>query len=327
MGTLGGSARLGWVDLGRQELVAGVEGGAWVEAWCQQRLGAEPVEELFRAGHLSLVVGLRLADQRRVVVKARPAAKRLAGCVAVQRALALAGFPCPRPLAGPQRLGGLLVTAEELVAGGQQLADQTDAAGLFAGLLAELVRLAPPPWAVPPLAPSPPWVGWDRQAAGLWPEADDLAADLNRYQGPDWLDQTAARARERLAGLRLAAVVGHGDWESQNVRWRGRRALVVHDWDSVVAQPEAAIAGQAAAVWPAAGGPGQAASIEQTEQFLAAYAQARGRPWTRTERQAAWAAGLWVRCFNAKKDAVLGGGPQLDRLASEVAARAHNAGV
>jgi hypothetical protein len=64
--------------------MARLEGGAGVRAWCQQQLGAEPVEELFRSGHLSLVVGLRLADDRRVVVKARPAAARVAGCVAVQ---------------------------------------------------------------------------------------------------------------------------------------------------------------------------------------------------------------------------------------------------
>jgi hypothetical protein len=102
---------------------------------------------------------------------------------------------------------------------------------------------------------------------------------------------------------------------------------VVHDWDSVVAQPEAAIAGQAAAVWPAAGGPGEAASIAQTEQFLAAYQEARGRPWTPAEREACWAAGLWVRAFNAKKDAVVGGGPQLDRLSGEAAQRARNAGI
>ena len=31
-------------------------------------------------------------------------------------------------------------------------------------------------------------------------------------------------------------------------------------------------------------------------------------------RQLAWTAGLWVRLFNAKKDAADGGGPQLDRL-------------
>jgi hypothetical protein len=290
-------------------------------------VGAEPVEELFRTGHLSVVVGLRLADERQVVIKARPLVARVAGCVAVQQALARAGFPCPRPLAGPEPLDGLLVTAEQLVAGGDRLAGQADAAELFADLLAELVRLAPPPSAVPPLVPSPPWVGWDRQEAGLWPEADDLAVDLNCHRGPDWLDETATRVRARLADVRLAAVVGHGDWESQNIRWRGRHPLVVHDWDSVVAQPEAAIAGQAGAVWPAAGGPGEAATVEQTEHFLAAYAQARRRPWTRTERQVSWAAGLWVRCFNAKKDAVVGGGPQLDRLAGEVAVRSRNAGI
>ncbi len=133
--------------------------------------------------------------------------------------------------------------------------------------------------------------------------------------------------RARLAGLRLAPVVGHGDWESKNIRWRGQRPWVVHDWDSVVAQPEAAVAGQGAAVWPATGGPSEAASVEQTEQFLAAYEQARGRAWTRTEREVSWAAGLWVRCFNAKKDAVVGGGPQLDRLAGEVAERSRNAGI
>jgi hypothetical protein len=217
-----------------------VAGSAGVRAWCQQQLGAEPVEELFRTGHLSMVVGLRLANNRQVVIKARPPLERVAGCVAVHPALARAGFPCPRPLAAPHQLDGLLLTAEELLAGGQRLADQADAAALFAGLLAALVRLAPPPWAVPPLTPSPPWVGWDRQGSRLWSEADDLAADRNRHLGPDWLDEAAARVRARLAAVRLAAVAGHGEWESQNIRWHGRHPLVMHDWDSVVAQPEAA---------------------------------------------------------------------------------------
>jgi hypothetical protein len=49
------------------------------------------------------------------------------------------------------------------------------------------------------------------------------------------------------------------------------------------------VTGLAAAVWPADGTPDQAASIEQTEQFVAAYEQARGRPWTPAERHACWA--------------------------------------
>ena len=104
-------------------------------------------------------------------------------------------------------------------------------------------------------------------------------------------------------------MTGHADWESQNLRWAGGRPLAVHDWDSAVAQPEAVVAGLAAAVWPAAGGPAEAATVEQSAQFLDAYEQARGRPWTADERQAGWAAGLWVRAFNAKKEHLDGGGP------------------
>ncbi|HEV3014616.1 MAG TPA: hypothetical protein VG499_15195, partial [Actinomycetota bacterium] len=64
-----------------------------------------------------------------------------------------------------------------------------------------------------------------------------------------------------------------------------------------------------------------------TEQFLAAYEQARGRPWTPAEGQACWAAGLWVLAFNAKKQRLAGGGPHLDRLAPEVPERAARAGL
>ena len=259
-------------------------GDAAVAAWCEHRLGAGPAEVLFRAGHLSVVLGLRLTDGRRIVVKARSPSPRVHGCVAVQRALAQAGFPCPRPLAGPEPVDGRLLTAEQYLPGGEQLADGADSAELFAGLLAELIALAPPVASVPSLAPSPPWVGWDRAGPELWPEADDRDQDLNQHPGPGWLDHLAVRVRARLAELALPLVIGHGDWESQNIRWRGRRPWVVHDWDSTVAQPEAAIAGQAAAVWPAAGAPGEAASIDQTGQFLAAYQQARGRPWTPAER-------------------------------------------
>ena len=95
----------------------------------------------------------------------------------------------------------------------------------------------------------------------------------------------------------------------------------MHDWDSVIAQPEPAIVGLAAAVWPAAGAPGEAATVAQSAEFIACYQQAAGRQWAGHEVQDAWAAGLWVRLFNAKKDAAAGGGPQLDRLAGEIGDR------
>jgi len=75
------------------------------------------------------------------------------------------------------------------------------------------------------------------------------------------------------------------------------------------------------------GGPGEAASIAQTADFLSAYQAAAGVSWTDRHVQLAWAAGLWVRLSNAKKDAARGGGPQLDRLGAEVSQRLARAGL
>ncbi|HSZ43138.1 MAG TPA: hypothetical protein VK817_24515 [Trebonia sp.] len=142
------------------------------------------------------------------------------------------------------------------------------------------------------------------------------------------MDRDATRqVRARLRARRSPARIGHGDWESQNIRWSGGVPLAVHDWDSVIAQPETAIAGLAAAVWPSAGAPADAASVDQTADFIAAYQAAAGVRWSDGEVQDAWAAGLWVRLFNAKKDASDGGGPQLGRLAGEIGARMSRAGL
>lgn len=305
---------------------------ASVVAWCQQWLGAEPKDVLFHDGHLSQVLGLRLANRRAVVVKVRPLTERLAACVPVQRHLWAAGFPCPEPLAGPAPLGRLTATAEGLVEGGSQLAWGDDSPHLFAQALARLLALAPPITSLPPLAPSPPWVGWDHDRSGVWPEPDDLEADLNAHFGPAWIEDTGARVRRRL--LRpssLPLVVGHADWESQNLRWIDRRLHVVHDWDSVVSQREATIAGAASAVFSATGAPNTSASVEQSAAFLVAYAEARGQPWTDEEWELAWAAGLWVRVFNAKKATLRPGGetpsPSRLRLEAEAGERLARAGA
>lgn len=131
-----------------------------------------------------------------------------------------------------------------------------------------------------------------------------MDVDLNDHPGPGRLDETARRVRTRLRRAALPEVVGHGDFESQNIRWNGDRLHVVHDWDSAVARPEAAIAGLAAAVFPAGGPEDRPATVAETERFLDGYARARRRPWTREESEVAWAARLWVLAFNAKKASV-----------------------
>jgi hypothetical protein len=113
--------------------------------WCLRRLGSEPEQVLFEAGYLSQVIGLRLTDGRDVVVKVRAWQERLIGCGQVQHSLSVGGFPAPRLLVPPERLGRLGVSAEALIDGGALLAAERDSAARFAEALAVLVRSAPDP--------------------------------------------------------------------------------------------------------------------------------------------------------------------------------------
>jgi hypothetical protein len=266
-----------------------------------------------------------LADGRQVVIKVRPWQERLRGCVAAQRHLARAGYPCPAPIGCIDRVGEWAVNAEALVAGGEQR-NLDLGAGAYAALLRQLVTTAPDVATIPSLLPPPPWCAWDHPGTATWPELDDRGVNLNRFEGPQWIDGAAVRVRKALAKYEAPLCVGHCDWESQNIRWNGDIPLVVHDWDSVIAQPEAAIVGLASAVWAAQGEDGGAASVAQTEDFIGSYERELGG-WSEHDRAAAWAAGLWVRLFNAKKDATEGGGPQLLRLREEIDERLDRAGL
>jgi hypothetical protein len=267
--------------------------------WCSRWLGAPPAAELFGTGNLSTVKGLRLADGREVVVKVRPSMPRLAGCAVVHRALWRAGFPCPEPLVDQQPLDGFAASAEALVPDVDQPPDG-ELAALSAAGLARLVELAPIPGSVPSLTPSPSWVGWDHTEPGLWPRSDDVDADLNAYPEPQWLDRVAAAVRDSLRASASDPVIGHGDWHPDNLRWQGPALIAVHDWDSVICQPEPAIAGFAAVSFLGIDPPRPLASVEDSAAFLDAYQQACGRRWTPEDCAASWAAGLWQRAVDAK---------------------------
>ncbi len=100
--------------------------------------------------------------------------------------------------------------------------------------------------------------------------------------------------------------------------WDGSAATAVWDWDSVAALSEAAIVGAAAAVYPSSpDGTVVAATVAETERFLDAYTEARGRRWTDDAVRIMWAAGLWVLSYNAKKEALGGGSGYLMHLGAE----------
>jgi hypothetical protein len=307
-----------------------------LRSWCLRWLGSEPRTELFASGHLSRVIGIRLADGRDVVVKIRPAEPRQAACAAVHRHMWDAGFPCPQPLVGPVPFGdadatrGYAADAEALLTGGAPFPAAADPAAdaaraaAFADLLASFIRLAPDCADVPSLHPTPAWMNWHHGGDEVWPAPDDRDDDLNAHPETAWLDELGRGVRDRLAAAKTAPpVIGHCDWESHNLDFRDGEPHAVHDWDSVVGEPETVIVGVAAAMWPA-GAESAGATLDQTSAFLAAYQRSRGQDFTPPETEQTWAAGLWIRSFNAKKY-LLDGLETLTR--AEAAERARRAGL
>ncbi len=276
-----------------------------LEAWCERWLGALPVAELFRSRKISDVRGLRLADGREVIVKTRDRAERIYACAQVQKHLWAAGFPCAEVLVDPAPLGTRLATAESYVGGGTALRRGVENARRYAEELAHAVSLSPDPASVGTLDPPPYWLQWDHSLAGTWPPDPDV--DLSSTQGPQGIDKAGSRARRRILRARdVAPVIGHGDWESQNLRWSGDTLLVAHDWDSAVALPEAAIAGVSSLMFPSTGTTNEPATLNESEAFLDAYQSARQRAFDPEEVELAWAASVWIGAWKAKKASLYG---------------------
>ncbi|WP_030430168.1 phosphotransferase [Allokutzneria albata] len=278
----------------------------WLPAWCAEQLGAEPVGVVFERRSISAVFGLLLADGRDVVVKAREDDGRAESCVAAQILLAERGFPCARPLAPPVRVGELAVHAEESRPGGEVLhGDSPDVAARYAEVFARIMAELADVTVAPPL-PNPRWARWDHTGSELWPPIAFLD-ERDQDAVPAYVVDTAERARKRLLAADLPCVLGHADFEAQNLRWRDGRVWAVHDWDSLAWQPEAALVGAACGTF-ASVTPPTLAPIESSAAFLAAY-QALRRRFTAEEQEIAWAASLWPAVHNARWEALHGDPP------------------
>ncbi len=292
-----------------------------LSSWCEDRFESPLRDMMFETGYSSAVFGVTLDDDRRVVAKVRPWHERLVSCWQVHRRMWEAGFPSPEPLGPPERHADLAVSFEDYLPGGAPLPRDRDAAGELGRVLARLVQWAPPASAFPQLSPEWGFLRWD-DPGDTWPPAADIAADLNAQHDPEWIERSARLARSIIRGNRLPLVIGHGDWWSDNIRWAGGRLLSVDDWDSIVSLSEPAIAGVAAALFAF----GQS-TIEESATFLDAYIAASGRRWNTLEYQQAWAAGLWARLFDARKESMRGVFEFAARLEGEVEERLHRAGV
>lgn len=264
---------------------------------------------LFLSSHLSEVVGVRLTDGREVAVKRRVDESGRAGrCVTAQRLVAEQGFPCPMPLTDVIVSEGVALHAERFVSGGEpETKDTPEVAARSGRLLADLIHRLAALDLDPPL-PNPEWVRWDAA-----PERQAATAAV-----PAWIEDATRRVQAKLAGCDLPPVLGHADWEAQNIRWRHGKAHAVHDWDSLAWLPEAALAGAAAGRFAIHDKP-TLAPLESSEAFLHAYESERGAPFSPYETEIAWAASIWEALHNARDEL------SYERLRTEQArlARAH----
>lgn len=295
----------------------------WLHGWCAHHLGSEPAVVLYERVSISSVHGLRLTDGREVFVKAREDDGRAEACLTAQAVLAERGFPCPRPLTPVTRVGGLAVHAEESRPGGSVLSGDTPDiarryAAVFARLMAELATVT----VAPPL-PNPRWSRWDHTDPGLWP-AIDFLDERDQSVVPEFVVDVAERVRKRLRATDLPCVLGHADFEAQNLRWRDGEVWAVHDWDSLAWQPEAALVGAASGAF-ANVPPPSLVPVESSAAFIEAY-QELVRRFSAEELEIAWAGSMWTAVHNARWEALHGDAPlSLNAVREQAAERLRRA--
>lgn len=282
----------------------------WVGGWCRTHLGSGVDRVLLDARPASDAFGLRLDDGREVLVKSRARnAVRDSACVQVQRYAASAGVPCAAPLTDAVGWAGRSVHAEEWRPGGLVRHDAgpqhaADAARALATVLAVTSGVDVPTTS---LTPNPVWVQVEHDGPRAWPPFAWLE-DRQAASGIvllEWLDEVQERVRARIARSSLPHVVGHADWEAQNLRWDGRTLHTVHDWDSLAALPEAAVVGAAAGSFASTDVP-TLAPLVSSEVFLEAYQHAARRRLSPDEVEVAWAASLHPAAHNARGEIVVG---------------------
>lgn len=298
------------------EVVAGTSDaavlGAELVRWCEGHLGAGVAGVPWTVLGSGLVVAIDTDDDRRLVVKVRPAEQRqrLGESRLVQGLVAAEGFPAPVPVGRLHPFGagmahGVAVAgAEQRIDGGHAI-DGHHEAGLQA-LAEALQRLIGQASAVAPAraALHEPW-GVALPDGQLWPEAvrDPEPDAAGMSAGAEWIDDLAASFRARLitGSAGRPRVVGHVDWRAEHVHVDGAgRVLGVFDWDSLVRAPEPVLVGMAAAGFTMARLDAEPPSVSEGEAFVAAFEAGRGVHFRRDERDLMDAAHGYVVALGAR---------------------------
>jgi hypothetical protein len=267
---------------------------ALVERLVRESLGRTLVGATFASKSVGAVFGLELSSGEAVVLKLFDKTQTKASLAAVHRCMARlveAGVPAPAVFSH------VFVTDDGILGAFYELLDGQSRDGHAPAVREELAHVlarsceilsAESPSELP-IAPMRGDVLWPA------PHRSFLNLEDSHSQEAKWMDQLGRRAQAVVKAQMLPSLPVHSDWGVKNTRFRGDVICAVYDWDSLVAASEAEMVGRASVQFTAQWDfPSRLTPVAAEEAaFVSEYEKARGRPFSRVERQVVDAAATY----------------------------------
>jgi hypothetical protein len=279
-----------------------------VDAFCRRHLGSPLAALLFYISSVGSTHGVKLADGRELVIKARPPAHTnpdhshdvpsLTSVCRVLGWLRARGYPCAPLVLGPTPLAKGIATVEEFFERGERGdAFRPACRKAIATGLAQLVEL------LRACGAEAVAVRHVRRPADLYPQPHAKIFDFKATAtGAQWIDDFARRARE-VEDAGEAPVLGHGDWRVEHLRFLDDAIVATYDWDSLGHLPETVLVGSSAHGFTADWSRPDVRRIptaDDVRAYIAEYEEGRGRPLSRRERRAIFASCVYALAYSAR---------------------------
>lgn len=120
--------------------------------------------------------------------------------------------------------------------------------------------------------------------------------------GAEWVDAFARRARQ-AEDPQGPPVLGHADWRVEHLRFEDGQIVATYDWDSLALRPETELIGLSAhgftADW-AIEGIRRIPTANDIRAYVTDYEEARGRSFSKRERQSLFAHCVYFIAYGAR---------------------------